>query len=361
MSSETKTYLKTVKIVNFRNYSDKTFDFSPKINIIVGENAVGKSNLADVISVLSSTKSFRSIKDPFLLKKEMPFYRLEGHFLRNGLESKRIVMFDGEKRSQKVNDNLLKTSEYLGEVIPVAFTADDLLIIKGSPSERRRFLDLILCQIDKEYLKNLVHYQKTLKERNIFLKNPGKSPYNRSFLVSLTKYLLTTAKPIIEKRKAFISELNEEIKPFLQDLAIDQDIFLEYLPNIVEQNLENYLETLIQADILAKKTTFGITRDELKIANAKGLVMNVASQGQIRAVALGLKLAAAKILEKKNYEIIIILDDVLSELDKVRQDNVLKLIPKNVQTFITTTSTNEINDEILKNSHLIYIEREENK
>lgn len=352
-------FLEKLQLKNFRCYQQKEYQFSPHRNIIVGLNAVGKTSLVEGIYCLCFTKSFMNIRDADLIKIGSSFYNLKGNFNNYNNIENIVLSYDGkDKRIQKNNKTYKRISDYLGYVNAIVFTPDDLEIIKGAPSGRRRFLDSNIGQINREYLYASIKFKKLFKERNEYLKTIENNNINKVLLEVITKGLIESAKTIIKIREAFISEMNILAGPFISALSEGEEkIELVYKPNCNVDKLWKTAKEKEKHDIVMKTTTWGPTRDDVDILVNNQKAANFCSQGQIRTATLAIKLALAEYIKQKNKKIIIILDDVFSELDYRRQNQVLKLLDNNKQTFITTTSIEHIDREIKKDSLIITVER----
>jgi DNA replication and repair protein RecF len=248
-------------------------------------------------------------------------------------------------------------SDYLGNINIVLFSPDDLDLVKGSPSVRRKFLDQNIGQINKNYLNALIKYRKLLKERNELLKTENVI-IDIDLLDVITKALIDEAKIIIKEREAFIHNINKDIKEFSMTLSNNKEwVQMVYNPHTNVDNLWKTSEDRKSYDIFSKTTTWGPTRDDIKILVNEEEASIYCSQGQIRTACIATKLALARLYKGYNDKIIVILDDVLSELDNYRQEQVLKLIDSDIQTFITTTSLDNIDEYVLKDSNILEIKR----
>src|SRR5690554_1914488 len=352
-------FLEELKLKNFRSYEQAKYQFSPHRNIIVGLKAVGKTNLVEAVYCLCFTKSFKNNKDADLIKFGSSFFNLKGKFSNFERTDNVLLSYDGkDKRIQKDNYVYKTISDYLGYVNAIVFSPDDLELVKGAPSVRRRFLDTNIGQINKEYLQASIKYKNVLKERNEFLKSVVNEKTDDVLLDVITKGLIEYGKIIIKKRNAFVSDLNTYIKPNIKTISKEaEEIKIVYKPNTNVDNLWKTANEKKFNDLMMKTTTWGPTRDDFEILVNGHLAANYCSQGQIRTATLAIKLALAEYIKQKNERIIVILDDVFSELDNERQNQVLKLLDNNNQTFITTTTIESIDDAIKKESLVIEIER----
>lgn len=352
-------YLKQLKLINFRCYDHVEFEFNPGINIIHGLNAVGKTSLVEAIHCLGFGRSFKTNKDLDLVKIGTTYYNLKGIFLNQEEKHDIFLAYDSKDKRIKHNDKVYRSiSEYLGFFNTVCFTPDDLELIKGAPSLRRRFIDLNYSQINKEYLYDLIKYKQILKERNQFLKEINEKSFDKALLSVLTDSLVASASKVVAGREKFIDALNKVIKTYANTLSNGSELIeIVYKPNENVDNLWKSAKDHASYDILMKTTTWGPGRDEVLILNNGETASIYSSQGQIRTICLALKLGLADLFSQYNDKIIIILDDVLSELDINRQNELLKLLKMPKQIFITTTSVEQISDEVLNKSKIIEIAR----
>jgi DNA replication and repair protein RecF len=226
-------YIENVELTQFRCYKSARFTFSPTKNIIYGNNASGKTSLVEGIHCLGIGKTFKNAKDNDLVKKTDTFMSVKAQIVDD--RGPQIVLFayDGQtKQITKNNKPYKRLSEYLGYFNVVVFSPDDLELIKGSPSERRRFLDVSIGQIDHDYLESLIRFKKILKERNEYLKNASEQPANDPFLEVLDTSLIEQSRIIIERRTTFVEELNRAIQPINLQLSAEKErLEVVYTPN----------------------------------------------------------------------------------------------------------------------------------
>lgn len=349
-------FIKKISFTNFRCYEKGSFDFFSGKNIIIGKNASGKTSLVEGIYCLCFTKSFKNVKDNGLVNKNKSFFNIKGEFENVNNSSVMISCDLNNKKITKDQKTYKNISEYVGFFNCVVFSPDDLSLIKGSPSERRKFLDVNISQIDKIYMENLISYKKILKERNEFLKSIENNEINNDLFEVLTEKLIEKANVLILKREAFINKLNEFISLIMNDISSKEEkLSIVYKPNCNVDNLWKTAKDNKKLDIITKTTNFGPSRDDFSILINNDEAQIYASQGQIRSAALSIKLGLVNLFKKYNSKTIIILDDVFSELDNNRQKQILNLLSKENQTFITTTSLEHLSEDVLKDSNIIKI------
>ena len=342
--------IKSLELADFRNYDNLKIDFSSGTNILYGDNAQGKTNILEAIYVSATTKSHKGSKDKeiigfgkeeahirTILEKDGAEYRVDMHL--RGNRSKGIAI-DGQK--------IKRASDLIGMLNVVFFSPEDLSIIKNGPSERRRFMDMELCQLDQIYLNSLSKYNKLVVERNKVLKDLFEHPENSVLLDVQDKQLCEYGSIIIKAREKFITELNEIIRPIHEKLTGGKELLsVYYEPNVEQADLEKKLSSSRQKDIYAKQTTVGPHKDDFSFIVKKsneddGIdIRKYGSQGQQRTASLSLKLSEIEIVKRSKKENpVLLLDDVLSELDSNRQNYLLNTIG-NIQTIITCTGLDE--------------------
>lgn len=342
--------IKSLELADFRNYDNLKIDFSSGTNILYGDNAQGKTNILEAIYVSATTKSHKGSKDKeiigfgkeeahirTILEKDGAEYRVDMHL--RGNRSKGIAI-DGQK--------IKRASDLIGMLNVVFFSPEDLSIIKNGPSERRRFMDMELCQLDQIYLNSLSKYNKLVVERNKVLKDLFEHPENSVLLDVQDKQLCEYGSIIIKAREKFITELNEIIRPIHEKLTGGKELLsVYYEPNVEQAEFEKKLSSSRKKDIYAKQTTVGPHKDDFsfivrKASEDDGIdIRKYGSQGQQRTASLSLKLSEIEIVKKSKKENpVLLLDDVLSELDSNRQNYLLNTIG-NIQTIITCTGLDE--------------------
>ena len=360
-------FLKNIKIKNFRNYENLKLDFFNGINIIYGNNAQGKTNLLESIYFLSFSKSHRSFIDNCLINENYTDAYISGEFFNNGDEYKLEIGLDDKRKKLKVDqDEVKKISDYISLSNIIIFYPEDLNLVKGSPKERRHFLNSEISQINNNYLNVINDYNRLLKMRNDYLKKMQVGEIiDENYFAILNKYFIIKATDICIMRHKFIKRLNEFCKDIYLDILGIDNFNIKYVSNIknmdnydlIKQEFENILENEKNNEIKYGKTLFGPHRDDVEFYLEQQNLKQYGSQGQQRVAVLALKLAELEIFKKyKNIKPILLLDDVFSELDDKKKNNLLKYISNDLQVFITTTDLSNINKELLKNAKKIKIE-----
>ncbi|MBQ9301715.1 DNA replication/repair protein RecF [Butyrivibrio sp.] len=343
--------IKSLELSDFRNYENLKIDFSSGTNILYGDNAQGKTNILEAIFMSATTKSHKGSKDKEIIRfgkdeahirtildRDNAEYRVDMHLRSSKTKG---IAIDGQK--------IKRASDLIGKLNVVFFSPEDLSIIKNGPSERRRFMDMELCQLDQVYLNSLSKYNKLVVERNKVLKDLFDHPENSVLLDVQDKQLCEYGSVIIKTREKFIGDLNEIIRPIHNKLTGGkEDLSIYYEPNVDATDFEKKLSSSRQRDIYAKQTTVGPHKDDFSFIvkrnsdNSEKIdIRKYGSQGQQRTASLSLKLSEIEIVKKaKKENPVLLLDDVLSELDSNRQNYLLNTIG-DIQTIITCTGLDE--------------------
>lgn len=345
--------LKTISLLQFKNYSNRSYDFDERIIGICGKNGAGKTNLLDAIHYLCFTKSYFTRQDSNNVQHGNIGFRLEGNFVLHDKQEKTVCIFRETGRKEfMVNDNPYdKFSQHIGHYPCVVIAPDDAELITGGSEERRKFLDALLSQLDVEYLQQLIAYTKTLQYRNSLLKNFAETGHrNTELLDIIDEQLVKPGEVIFNKRKEFLVSFLPLVKHLYNNIAAHlEDINLFYESELMHASFHELLKLNRQKDFAAQRTTSGIHRDDLDIQLVNQPFKNIASQGQRKSLLFALKLAEMEVLKKeKGFAPLLLLDDVFEKLDEDRISNLLNkvCVENDGQVFITDT-----NEERLR-SHL---------
>lgn len=344
-------WLEKIDLQHFRNYSEASVTFSPHLNIFLGRNAQGKTNILEAIYFLALTRSHRTRSDKELIQFQQSTLKLSGIVHRRSGKLPLEISLSNKGRITKVNHlKQAKLSDYIGHMTVVLFAPEDLQLVKGSPSLRRKFIDIDLGQIKPVYLSDLSNYNHVLKQRNAYLKSTDKVDID--FLSVLDEQLADYGARVIEHRLDFIKQLEVEADKHHSLLSNQiERLNISYESNISLQNHKSirqaFLITLRQnhkRDIFKKNTGVGPHRDDLTFY-INDMNASFGSQGQQRSLILSLKMAEIALIKKVTGEFpILLLDDVMSELDNHRQLKLLESIDEEVQTFMTTTSLDHLSN-----------------
>lgn len=348
-------YVESLSLNKYRNYDALSMTFDKNINILYGDNAQGKTNILESIYMASTTKSHRGSKDREIIKlgEEESHIRL---CIKKSDISHRIDMHLRKNKNKGVaidGVTIRRTTELFGLLNVIFFSPEDLSIIKNGPAERRRFLDLELCQLSRLYYQNLSSYYKILNQRNNLLKQ---IVYNKSLLDTIDVWdmqLVDYGKKVIKERQNFITMLNELIQEIHSNLTSGKEqLEIVYDKDIGMDEFEQALKNKISVDLNYTSTQTGPHRDDMILLINGMDARKYGSQGQQRTVALSLKIAEIRLVKNIiNDNPILLLDDVMSELDSKRRSALMEEI-KNIQTIITCTGYDDFIKEQLKSNNV---------
>lgn len=361
--------LKELHLKQFRNYEDLSLSFQDGLTIITGENAQGKTNLLEAIFLLSLAKSHRTNQDREMISWETDQAIISGLIQTKNYEFPLEMHLTQAGKIGKVNYlEQEKLSQFIGKLNVILFAPEDLQIIKGSPGGRRKFIDAELGQAQPLYLQTLLDYNRTLKQRNRYLKEFGyRSTFDELYFAVLTEQLIDQATILIQERKRFVKALEELAQPIHTELSKGRDILeLSYKANhstlngIDESELKDAYQDLFNRAKEREKergvTLYGPHRDDLEFLINENNAQFYASQGQQRTIVLALKLAETELLKQLTGEYpVLLLDDVLSELDDGRQHILMSHIEAKVQTFLTTASIQGIELDALNKAQILKV------
>ncbi len=348
-------YIDKIKLSNFRNYIEEEIEFDKNINIFYGNNAQGKTNILEAIYLCAIGKSYRTNKDKEIININNNFSKVEINYSKKDREGK-IKLEIADKKNLYLNDIRLKRiSEILGNINIVLFSPDDINIFKEGPSKRRKILDIMISQLRPSYVYNLNMYLKILEQRNNYLKQIKYENKNEEMLevwdIQLAKY----AEIINLYRKEFTKRIKEKIIEIHKKITDNkEEIKIEYVSDFINQ--EEFLKEIKNSrkiDILKGYTCKGIHRDDLKLYINDKEIGIYGSQGQHRSAILSIKLSELQIIKDETEENpILLLDDFMSELDKIRRQNFLEDV-QDTQIIITCTDKLELKN---KNKKIFFVE-----
>lgn len=350
--------IKTIKLINFRNYTNQTINFENGINVLVGKNAQGKTNLIEAIYFSCIGKSVRTKKENELIRWDNLNAKIEIELEKKEGNKKIEVYFNQKaKKSIKINDmNILRIADLIGVLNCVFFSPDELKLIKESPADRRKFMDIDLSQLSRNYFYLINKYNKILTQRNKLLKDTRDIVVLKETINIWDMQLAEIGSKIIIKRIDFVNLLKIYAKKIHKDLTSEEEsLKIDYSgitgenEAVIKEKLLKEYDNSVAKDFRLGFTSVGPHRDDIKISSNGVDLRSFGSQGQQRTAVLSLKLAELEIFAKERGEYpILLLDDVLSELDETRKQKLLEKI-KNLQTIITDTKFNyNIKVNILK-------------
>lgn len=361
--------LTELNLHHFRNYDEAQVEFSPQINVLIGENAQGKTNLLESIYVLAMTRSHRTNNDRELIEFGKDAAQIKGTVQRE-LGSLKLELDIG-KHGKKAKANHLekaRLSEYLGQLNVILFAPEDLALVKGAPTVRRRFIDMEFGQVSPKYLHDLTQYRDILKQRNRYLKQlQSHEAQDQLYLEVLSEQLAAVGGAIISQRVKFLSELegyarelHQSITQGRENLTFEYSSAVKDASTLTEVELSEALMDLYRQnqskEIFQGTTLYGPHRDDVRFLINHKNVQTYGSQGQQRTTALSVKLAEIDLMKNQTGEYpILLLDDVLSELDGARQTHLLKTIQDKVQTFLTTPGLSDVARNLIKEPRIFHI------
>jgi DNA replication and repair protein RecF len=347
--------LRSISILQFKNYSNRSFEFTSRIIGICGRNGAGKTNLLDAIHYLCFTKSYFSRMDGLNVQHGRMGFRIEGQLLLQDNPEKAVcILRENGKKEFSVNDNSYERfSQHIGRYPCVVIAPDDAALITGDSRERRSFLDSLLSQLDAAYLQQLIIYKKVLEQRNSLLRSMAENAsVDPALLDVLDQQLVQAGEMIFNRRKEFLVSFLPLTKHIYQEIARQpEEINLFYESELLQASFSELLTATRQRDTYAQRTTAGIHRDELEINLGNQLFRNIASQGQRKSLLFALKLAELEVLKKeKKFSPLLLLDDVFEKLDEDRILNLLQkvCIENEGQVFITDTNEKRLSDHLEK-------------
>ena len=355
--------IKNIKLVNYRNYNSLNLDFNDKINIIIGNNAQGKTNILESIYVLALTKSYDKAVDKNLIMFNEKFLKINGLVNINNYNKNFEVLINESYKKVKINNNeISKMKDYISKINVILFTPDDINIFKDSPGSRRRLLNIELSQIFSEYVDLYNKYNVILKQRNEYLKSNN---INKVYLDIINEKFVDLAISIINYRLNYINEINNYIKDIFYDITNINDLEIKYITNIefnedkevMKDKFLNKLNDNYEREKLYGNSLYGPHRDDFSFFLTNKDLSIYGSQGQLRCAMISYKLSELEIFNKYKKEYpILLLDDVFSELDLNKRNNIIKYLKDDIQTIITTTDIDMIDKQIVSKAKIITID-----
>ncbi|KQY85952.1 MULTISPECIES: DNA replication/repair protein RecF [Paenibacillus] len=362
-------FVNSIELQQFRNYEHLKLDSFGPVNLLIGQNAQGKTNLAEAIFALALTKSHRTSRDKELIRFGEERARLTAEVDKKYGSVKLELALSQQGKKAKINGlEQRKLSDFVGTLNVVMFAPEDLEIVKGTPGVRRRFLDMEIGQVAPGYLYHLQQYQKVLVQRNNLLKQLwGQNASAQTMLEVWNEQLVEHGVKIVKKRKQFIKKLQKWAETIHQGITGGGEVLrLAYLPSFSEASEEDEavlmdqfmikLSQMKEQEIRRGTTLSGPHRDDLSFFINDREVQTYGSQGQQRTTALSLKLAEIELIHEEIGEYpVLLLDDVLSELDPFRQTQLIETFQSKVQTFITATGIESLNLDKLKDASIYHV------
>ena len=344
-----------LSLMNFRNYETLNISFGD-LNIIYGLNGSGKTNIIEAIYTLALTKSFRINNDKVMIKKGKIKAKIKGNVLKNGDENTFGVEISNDGKGVTINgEKQDKVSDYVSRINVILFNPSDTRLIDEAPMIRRKMLNIEISQIYKEYLVILTNYQRILKQRNFYLRGMYvNGSYTNTYLDILTKKLIEYGSIICKYREKFVDNINKYIASNYEKIFGSGTLKIRYVStfkNKSEDDLIKRYKDNYQKELSVGKTLEGIHHDDIVFVLDNNNLKEWGSEGQRKNAIISFKLAEINVInEIKGYYPILILDDLFSELDKEKVTNLLGMLDRNVQTFITTTDLKNISKKVIKDA-----------
>ena len=365
-----KMYLHKLSLVNFKNYKDAEFIFSDRINCFVGNNGVGKTNILDAIHYLALAKSYFNSIDSQNINHSENFSIIQGEF-EKGKKTENIycgMQKNKRKQFKKNKKEYEKLSEHIGLFPLVMISPSDSNLINDGSEERRRFINSVISQYDRNYLNNVIQYNHALTQRNKLLKDL-KTDFNfdRVVLSAWDEQLISFGEKIFEARKDFIEKLLPCFRDYHKIISDNKDdVKLFYQSQLFENNMRELLENSLRKDIILQYTTVGIHKDELIMNLGEFPLKKTGSQGQQKTFLVALKLAKFDFIKKMSEIVpILLLDDIFDKFDPLRVEQIIRLVAENNfgQIFITDTNESHLKNILskIKIDHKIFSITEDQK
>lgn len=336
--------LEKIVISDFRNIQLQELEFSPNINCISGNNGEGKTNLLDAVYYLSMTKSAFSSSDRFNFRHGTDEFSLSGVYrMENGLSSRFAVKMSskGEKKVRRDDKTYVRVSEHIGVLPIVMVSPADISMVSDSGEERRRFVNAVLSQMDREYMSALQQYNRLLLQRNRMLKE---QQADRTLLEVIDMRMAAFAEPVHQARKRFVQQLNPIVSEYYRALSGgSEQVEIEYDSELFKAGLEQLLAASYDKDCALKYTTSGIQRDDFIFRMNGHPIRRFGSQGQQKSFLVSLKFAQYEIMKNRyGFAPILLLDDVFDKLDMGRISNLLQMVASNDFGQIFITDSNKV-------------------
>ena len=357
--------IKKLELKNFRNYLNLDIEFSDGLNIIIGNNAQGKTNILEAIYFLSITKSFLSVNEKTLIYKDSDFSLVKGEVISNNYKRKLSILVNSNGKKIEVNQKLVKRNmDYLGNLKVIIFSPDDMRLLKDSPGNRRRFLNIELCQLYDKYVELLSKFNIILKQRNEYLKVVKNGNFNEDYFNILDEKYVDLSVSIYIYRNNFIDNINNYIGDKYCYIAGCEGLIVKYISDIniddsinMKKIMLDKLKEIRNREIIYGCSLVGPHKDNFNFyLNGNNLSM-YGSQGQLKMAILSLKMAEVDVFRNVTGENpILLLDDIFSELDIGKRNKLVKFLDNDIQTIMTTTDLNDINEDLIKIANIYKIE-----
>lgn len=355
-----------LQLKNYRNYENLDIQLSPSLNIFIGNNAQGKSNILESIFVLALTKSYMNIKDQFLIKNGENFSCIKASCFDGILENQlEIILTDNSKKLKVNHFEIKKYSDYISRIKVLIFSPYNVNFVKDGPNTRRKAINMVISQFSSTYIKLLQNYNAVLKKRNQFLKSIDCfKEYNRFYFDTLNERFCSLAVDIVLERYQFVTNINQFLSHIYKEITGYDNLRFQYISNVDlnDEKLKMLDDFKLKlSSMFEKEKKYGVTlagphRDDFSfLLDGKDLSL-FGSQGQVRGAILALKLSEVLIFKEKDGDYpILLLDDVFSELDIEKRNRLVKYILDDVQTIITTTDIDMIDQSLVDKAKIFVV------
>lgn len=348
--------IQELKLLNFRNYEKVQITFDPHLNIIYGKNGSGKTNLVEAIYVLALTRSFKQVNDKTLIRNTTNLTKIEGTIENKYQNTYKVILTPEGKKVKIDNNKITKISDYISKINIVLFNPNDLKMIKDTPSIRRKYLNIAISQLNVSYLRQLNNYNKLIKTRNAYLKKMYLNGNSlKSYLDVITEKLVDVGLEIYHSRKEYITLLNTFIENIYEKIVGVGRLKVQYQSDFDRMKKEELLtmyQKNLSKDLTFGKTNLGVHHDDLEFTLDGFSLKDYGSEGQQKNAVIAWKFSEIEIIRKeKEFTPILILDDLLSELDVEKINNIFTFIDKEIQTFITTTEIEKVTSLLVNDNY----------
>jgi len=337
-------YLRTLSLLNFKNYEEADINVSPKINCFIGENGVGKTNLLDAIHYLALCKSNFNSVDTQNIRHEEEFAVIQGQFHRKGKEEAIYCSIRKNKKKQfkRNKKDYQRLAEHIGLIPVVMISPSDYILIQGGSEERRKLMNAVISQYDRNYLENIISYNRVLTQRNKLLKE-SRAGINGDVLEVFEDQLVRYGVPVFEARKEFIDKLTPVFQKYYQHVSgMKESVRLSYSSQLEENDFVTLLRDSREKDRIVQFTTTGIHKDDIQMELEGYPLKKIGSQGQQKTYLVALKLAEFEFMrDTMENTPILLLDDIFDKLDAFRVKQIIQLVADNSFGQIFITDTNE--------------------
>ncbi len=343
--------LRNLSLIQFRNYIQKDFEFNARIVGIVGANGTGKTNILDAIYYLSFTKSYFSRPDTQNVHHAFQGMRIQGHYNTGGddFPIACILRENGKKEFYFNEDIYNKLSQHIGKIPAVMIAPDDVQIITGTSEERRKLMDSLLSQIDADYLRLIIQYNKILQQRNSLLKwSAEQGQMDANLLATLNEQLIQYGTPVFNKRSQLMIEWLPMVNELYQSIAGNADLIdIKYQSSLQHQQFGDLLQQALSKDKALQRTSVGVHKDDLIITIQSQSFKQEASQGQRKSLLFAIRLAELELIKKaKGFSPILLMDDIFEKLDEQRMAQLLNWVANRTDgpVFITDTHKTRVSE-----------------